>query len=70
MLGAIKYNLSHLLDFSGRDARQTFWYYVLFLVMLDIADRGRSSAFPLMSRSAPRWKRRRREPARTMSRRR
>ena len=36
MLGAIKYNLSHLLDFGGRDARQTFWYYVLFLVVLNI----------------------------------
>jgi uncharacterized membrane protein YhaH (DUF805 family) len=34
MLGAIKYNLTHLLDFRGRDARQTFWYYVLFLVVL------------------------------------
>jgi uncharacterized membrane protein YhaH (DUF805 family) len=37
MLGAIKYNLSHLLDFSGRDARQTFWYYVLFLFLVNIA---------------------------------
>lgn len=35
MLGAIKYNLAHLLDFTGRDARQTFWYYVLFLVILN-----------------------------------
>jgi uncharacterized membrane protein YhaH (DUF805 family) len=35
MLGAIKYNLTHLLDFSGRDARQTFWYYVLFLAVLN-----------------------------------
>lgn len=34
MLGSIKYNLSHLTDFSGRDARQTFWYYVLFLVVI------------------------------------
>jgi uncharacterized membrane protein YhaH (DUF805 family) len=37
MLGAIKYNLSHLLDFTGRDARQTFWYYVLFLVVINFA---------------------------------
>jgi uncharacterized membrane protein YhaH (DUF805 family) len=36
MLGAIKYNLTHLLDFSGRDARQTFWYYVAFLVVLNV----------------------------------
>lgn len=37
MGGAIKYNLSHLLDFSGRDARGTFWYYVLFLFLLNMA---------------------------------
>ena len=34
MLGSIKYCLAHLTDFSGRDARQTFWYYVLFLFIL------------------------------------
>ncbi|WP_336977227.1 DUF805 domain-containing protein [Altererythrobacter fulvus] len=37
MLGSIKYNLSHLASFSGRDARQTFWYYVLFLVLVHFA---------------------------------
>jgi uncharacterized membrane protein YhaH (DUF805 family) len=37
MLGSIKYNLAHLLDFRGRDARQTFWYYVLFLFVLNMA---------------------------------
>ena len=37
MLGSIKYNLSHLLDFSGRDARQTFWFYVLFLFVVYLA---------------------------------
>ena len=37
MLQAIKYNLSHLTDFSGRDARPTFWYYVLFLVIVQFA---------------------------------
>ena len=36
MLEAIRYNLSHLLDFSGRDARKTFWLYVLFLVLAQI----------------------------------
>jgi uncharacterized membrane protein YhaH (DUF805 family) len=36
MFGSIRYNLTHLFDFRGRDARQTFWYYVLFLVALDI----------------------------------
>ncbi|MHA7818343.1 MAG: DUF805 domain-containing protein [Erythrobacter sp.] len=34
MLEAIKYNLANLTNFAGRDARQTFWYYMLFLVVL------------------------------------
>lgn len=34
MLEAFKYNLANLTNFAGRDARQTFWYYVLFLVVL------------------------------------
>ena len=34
MLAAIKYGLTHLLDFNGRDARQTFWYYVLFVYIV------------------------------------
>lgn len=37
MLTAIKYNLAHLTDFHGRDARQTFWFYVLFLVIVQFA---------------------------------
>jgi uncharacterized membrane protein YhaH (DUF805 family) len=36
MLAAIKYNLAHLLDFSGREDRPTFWWYVLFLIIIDI----------------------------------
>lgn len=36
MFGSIKYNLTHLFDFRGRDARQTFWYYVLLIVALRI----------------------------------
>lgn len=36
MLAAIKYNLTHLTQFGGRDARQTFWFYVLFLVLVQI----------------------------------
>ena len=36
MLTAIKYNLAHLADFSGREDRPTFWWYVLFLVIVDI----------------------------------
>ena len=34
MFGAIKHGLTNLFNFSGRDARQTFWYYVLFVVVL------------------------------------
>ncbi len=34
MLGAIRYNLANLLNANGRDARQTFWYYVLFIVIV------------------------------------
>src|SRR5688500_10659482 len=37
MGGAIKHNLTHLLDFSGRDARPTFWFYVLFLFLVYMA---------------------------------
>ncbi len=37
MGGSIKYNLRHLLDFNGRDARQTFWFYVLFVFLLNFA---------------------------------
>lgn len=36
MLGSIKYNLLHLFDFRGRDARPTFWYYMLFLAIVQI----------------------------------
>jgi uncharacterized membrane protein YhaH (DUF805 family) len=35
MFAAIKYNLLHLADFRGREDRPTFWWYVLFLVILD-----------------------------------
>ncbi len=31
---ALKHNLTHLLVFEGRDARQTFWFYVLFLMVI------------------------------------
>ncbi|MCB2088177.1 MAG: DUF805 domain-containing protein [Sphingomonadaceae bacterium] len=46
MLAAIKYNLSHLTQFDGRDARQTFWYYVLFLVVMQFGV-GIIAAIPL-----------------------
>ena len=34
MLEAIKYNLTNLTNLHGRDARSTFWFYVLFLVIM------------------------------------
>jgi uncharacterized membrane protein YhaH (DUF805 family) len=37
MIEAIKYNLRHLTQFGGRDARRTFWFYVLFLTLAQIA---------------------------------
>ena len=33
MFETIRYNLSNLTNFSGRDSRSTFWFYVLFLVI-------------------------------------
>lgn len=36
MLTAIKYNLANLANFKGRDGRSTFWFYVLFLVIVQI----------------------------------
>nr|WP_161593780.1 DUF805 domain-containing protein [Parerythrobacter lutipelagi] len=35
MLSAIKHNLKNLTNFEGRDRRSTFWWYVLFLVILN-----------------------------------
>ncbi|MEJ2458813.1 MAG: DUF805 domain-containing protein [Novosphingobium sp.] len=36
MIEAIRYNLSNLTNFSGRDSRSTFWFYVLFLALIQI----------------------------------
>jgi len=47
VLGSIKYNLTNLLNFKGRDARQTFWFYVLFLVVIQYAV-GMVIAMPMM----------------------
>lgn len=47
MLGSIRYNLANLLNFKGRDARQTFWFYVLFLVILQYAA-GMLISLPMM----------------------
>lgn len=34
---AIKHCLGNLTNFDGRDPRRTFWFYVLFLVLINIA---------------------------------
>ena len=34
MLGAIKYGLRNLFNVTGRDARQTFWYFVLAVYLV------------------------------------
>lgn len=34
MLGAIKHGLGNLFNFNGRDARQTFWFFVLFVYVV------------------------------------
>ncbi|MFV0643485.1 MAG: DUF805 domain-containing protein [Sphingomonadaceae bacterium] len=36
MMNTIKYQLSHLTSFNGRDARQTFWYYILMLFVVQM----------------------------------
>lgn len=35
MIESIKYNLANLGNFSGRDSRPTFWWYVLFLFVVN-----------------------------------
>ena len=37
MLAAIRHGLSNLFNFAGRDARQAFWYYVLFVYLVTTA---------------------------------
>lgn len=36
MLDAVIYGLANLAKFKGRDARQTFWYYVLFVYVVNV----------------------------------
>jgi uncharacterized membrane protein YhaH (DUF805 family) len=35
MIESVKHNLGNLFNFDGRDARATFWWYVLFLVVVN-----------------------------------
>jgi uncharacterized membrane protein YhaH (DUF805 family) len=36
MLAALKHGLGNLVNFHGRDSRQAFWYYVLFVYIVTI----------------------------------
>lgn len=47
MIAETKHCLKNVTNFQGRDARQTFWFYVLFLVLLNFAI-GIISAIPTM----------------------
>lgn len=48
MITETKHCLTNLGNFQGRDARQTFWFYVLFLVLVNFAI-GIVSAIPTMA---------------------
>lgn len=37
MIAAIKYNLTNLTNFRGREGRSAFWFYFLFLAIIQIA---------------------------------
>jgi len=50
MFGAIKHGLVNLANFDGRDARQTFWYYVLFVVILRFCA-GLAVSIPMMGQA-------------------
>lgn len=51
MLGAIRHNLSNLTNFSGRDGRATFWFYVLFLIIIQSV-LGMAIALPMVGGAA------------------
>lgn len=36
MIQSIRYNLANLGNFTGRDARSTFWWYMLFLILIQV----------------------------------
>lgn len=51
MLGAIKHALANLANGKGRDARQTFWFWVLFVVILRFLG-GLAISIPLTAKIA------------------
>ena len=64
MLDAIKHGLGNIINFTGRDARQPFWYYVLFAyiattmfsmssLMAGLDDEIRALAQAILARPSP-----------------
>ncbi len=51
MFGSIKYNFANIFNFDGREARQTFWFYMLFLFVLQVA-LGMIAAIPMYAEMA------------------
>jgi uncharacterized membrane protein YhaH (DUF805 family) len=51
MLDSIRHNLSSLTTFSGRDGRATFWFYVLFLLIIQYVI-GMAIALPMLGGAA------------------
>ena len=47
MFGALKYHARRVFDFSGRDARQTFWYWFLLVFIVNLAV-GIAMSVPMM----------------------
>lgn len=47
MIEAIKHNLARLTDFSGRESRPSFWWYVLFIVVFQFVA-GFLAAIPMV----------------------
>ena len=51
MIDAVKHCLARLGDFTGRDGRPTFWWYVLFLIVLQFV-LGFLASIPLLIETA------------------
>ncbi len=47
MWSAMKYGMRNLFNFEGRDARQTFWYFVLFMYIVRMVS-GIAIAVPML----------------------
>src|SRR4051812_2739119 len=56
ILASLRHNLAHLMRFSGRDSRRTFWPYAIAIVLLDMAAMA-ASMLPIMADSFARMQR-------------